>query len=287
MKISLCNEMFQRWSLENQFEAFASWGYDGTELAPFTLDPSLQRGQTFNVNLSNISESIVRRIHRISQRTGVVVSGFHWILAHTSGLHLVSSDKQVQENTTCYLAHLIRLCSELHGSYIVLGSPKQRNIPPTLERSEAEQNAVKVIEPLLPILEKHNVNLAIEPLAPSETNFLTNSEETIDFITRLGNPQHVCVHLDCKAMAGGEYQSIPEVIERVNKTNPIATFHANDPNLQGPGFGTLDFHPIIHALQKALFHGWIGIEPFDYTPGITKLGNRSISYLRGIIENKI
>ncbi len=287
MKFSLCNEMFQHWSLENQFEAFASWGYDGAELAPFTLDPSLQSGNSSCINISNISDSIVQRIHNISQRTGVVVSGFHWILSHTSGLHLTSSEKQIQENTTCYLAQLTRLCSDLNGSYIVLGSPKQRNIPPTLNRQEAEHNAVKVLEPLLPVLERCKVNLAIEPLAPTETNFLTNSEETIDFIAQLDNPKQLCVHLDCKAMARGEYQSIPEVIERVNKTHPIVTFHANDPNLQGPGFGALDFHPIIHALQKASFHGWIGIEPFDYTPGVTELGFRSISYLKGIIENII
>ena len=33
MKFALCNEMFLRWSLENQFDAFAAWGYDGAELS--------------------------------------------------------------------------------------------------------------------------------------------------------------------------------------------------------------------------------------------------------------
>ena len=38
MKIAFCNEVFGNWPLEKQFESVASAGYDGVELAPFTLD---------------------------------------------------------------------------------------------------------------------------------------------------------------------------------------------------------------------------------------------------------
>jgi sugar phosphate isomerase/epimerase len=37
MKISICNELFEGWAIEKVFDYAAQLGYDGVELAPFTL----------------------------------------------------------------------------------------------------------------------------------------------------------------------------------------------------------------------------------------------------------
>ena len=39
MKYSICNETYGDWSLEKTCEDIASHGYDGVEVAPFTLKP--------------------------------------------------------------------------------------------------------------------------------------------------------------------------------------------------------------------------------------------------------
>lgn len=280
MKIALCNEMFQNWSIENQFEAFAAWGYAGAELAPFSLDPVFSVGNSKEMELEHVDDKTCRRVVSASQATGVAVSGLHWILAKTVGFHLTTDDPDTLKRTAKQLCRLAELCAKLGGTYMVLGSPAQRNVAKGQEYSRAKQNALRVIEKVIPSLEKNNVTLALEALAPTETNFWVNSEETLAFIQELGDPVNVTLHLDCKAMFGGEYQNIPDVIHRVGKSHKMVSFHVNDPNLQGPGFGSLDFKPIMSALRDIHFDGWIGVEPFDYSPGVIRLGRESILNLK-------
>lgn len=279
MKFAICNEMFQNWSIENQFEAFAAWGYDGAELAPFSLDPEFVNGNSKTMSLDRITPSVRKRLLLAANKNNIIISGLHWVLANTIGFHITTGDSNTRIFTSQYLSQLVLFCSELGGSYIVLGSPNQRNIAPNQTRAEATENALDTISRVLPTLEKTGVVLALEALAPTETNFWVNADEVISFIKRLGNPEFVTLHLDCKAMHGGEYQSIPDTIRYAYNKKRYVTFHANDPNLQGPGFGRLDFKPIISALKEVKFDGWIGIEPFDYTPGIVKLARESIRYL--------
>ncbi len=84
----------------------------------------------------------------------------------------------------------------------------------------------------------------------------------------LVNSLCVRLHLDCKAMSS-EPQPIPEIIKA--NAGVMVHFHANDPNLQGPGFGEVNFVPIFAALADINYRGWVSVEVFDYTPGIERL----------------
>lgn len=285
MKFALCNEMYKDWSLENQFDAFAAWGYDGAELAPFSLDPDFISGASETTSLARITESLRRRVISCVRNSGVQVSGLHWILAHTSGFHITTGDADTRARTARRLSELAYLCAELGGSYMVLGSPAQRNVAAGQTKREASDNARDTISQVLPTLEKTGVVLALEALAPTETNFWVNADEVLDFIRSLGSPASLSLHLDCKAMDGGEYQSIPDTIKYYAPQKKLLTFHANDPNLQGPGFGRLNFVWIMEALKEINFDGWIGIEPFDYSPGVVELGRESIRYLKKCLQS--
>ena len=65
----------------------------------------------------------------------------------------------------------------------------------------------------------------------------------------VGSP-HCRLHLDCKAMAtedgDGPHPRLDPQVPRL-----FVHFHANDPNLQGPGFGKFDFVPIMKALHES------------------------------------
>lgn len=266
MRFAICNETFQDRSLEQGFAFAAQCGYEGVEIAPFTI----------SAYAHDISSARRTEIRRAAERAGLEVVGLHWLLAKTEGFHLTSPDQSIRAKTKEYLGSLVELCAELGGRVMVLGSPQQRNVLPGVSPRQAADYAVEVLSSLGPRLEARGVTLALEPLAPVETNFLTTAAEAMELIERVAHPR-VRLHLDCKAMAA-EADPIPELIRRHHTA--MAHFHANDPNRQGPGFGELDFVPIFAALSEVGYRGWVSVEVFDYTPGVEALARNSIDYMK-------
>jgi sugar phosphate isomerase/epimerase len=265
MKFAICNETFQDWPLDRAFAFAGQCGYTGIEIAPFTI----ARYAT------EITPSQRAEVRRLAEAAGLEVVGLHWLLARTEGFHLTSPDAEVRRRTAEYFGHLVDLCAELGGKVMVLGSPQQRNLLPGVTLEQATDYAIDVITRFLPALERNAVVLAVEPLGPLEGNFLVTTEEGVDLVNRIGSP-HVRLHLDCKAMAT-ETIPIPQLIDRYHSL--LAHFHANDANRQGPGFGELDFVPILAALRRAGYNGWVSVEVFDYSPGVERLARDSIEYL--------
>lgn len=279
-KYAMCNELFEGWSLEKQFDFTAACGYAGMELAPFTLTPS-----DAPANVCDITAKKRAKIRKIAEKSGVEIIGLHWLLAKTQGFHLTLPDADVRKKTVAYGKALTELCAELGGKIMVWGSPKQRNIEAGVTRDEAYKYAAEALSELVPLLEKNDVTIALEPLAPSETNFLTSALETVALIQMIKSP-NIQLHLDCKAMWGGEIApdgSRRPMADVIREFSPWTRhFHANDPNLQGPGFGELDFHPIFSALKETKYTGWVSVEVFDYTPGAEALTKKSIEYMKSV-----
>ncbi len=270
MKFAVCNETFRDWPLEKAFDFAADCGYSGVEIAPFTLAEKA----------NEITSRQRAEVRRLADRAGLEIVGLHWLLAKTEGLHLTSPGAEVRRKTAAYLADLARLCFDLGGRLMVFGSPKQRCLLPGVTREVAMDYAAEVFGQVLPILEETDVTVALEPLGPEETDFLQTAAETAELIERIGSP-HVRLHLDCKAMAT-EQIPIPEIITQ--NAALLAHIHANDPNRQGPGFGRLDFLPILEALGKIDYRGWVSVEVFDFAPGIERLARDSIAYLQQCLE---
>jgi len=266
MKFAICNETFGDWPFDRAFALAHECGYTGIEIAPFTIDTDVRR----------ISPQKRDEVRRQAEAAQLEVIGLHWLLAKTEGLHLTTPDEQVRRATTDYLAELAKLCRDLGGGVMVFGSPLQRNLLPGVSREQAMQYAAEVFIKALPSFEQHEVVLAVEPLAPAEGNFLNTAAEGVELVGRVDSPW--CrLHLDCKAMSS-EVVSIPDLLRE--HRDPLVHFHANDPNLQGPGFGDLDFLPIFRTLLEIGYNGWVSVEVFDYEPGAERLARESLSYMR-------
>ncbi|HUT95904.1 MAG TPA: sugar phosphate isomerase/epimerase family protein [Thermoguttaceae bacterium] len=270
MKFAICNETFQDRPFEKAFAFAAECGYTGLEMAPFTI-----------ANLvTDISSEKRAEVRRQAEAAGLEVVGLHWLLAKTEGLYLTSPDAEVRRKTAAYLGELARFCADLGGKVMVFGSPQQRSLLPGVSHDEAMRHAADVLRATLPALEETEVTLALEPLAPSETDFMQKATDAVRLAEMVGSPQ-VRLHLDCKAMSS-ESIPIPELIHQ--NRSLLAHFHANDPNLQGPGFGDLDFLPILQALGEIDYRGWVSVEVFDYTPGVERLAAESIRHMQSCLE---
>lgn len=270
MRFAICNETFQDWPWDRALELTLECGYTGWEIAPFTI------GGRVDLLPAARREQLANQI----SRAGVEVVGLHWLLAKTEGFHLTTADQAIRQRTCDYLGHLTQLCRDLGGSIMVLGSPLQRNFPPEMSHATASDNAVWVLERLLPALEANKVTLAIEPLGPSEGNFLNHASDAVSIIERINSPW-IRLHLDVKAMSS-EGTPIDQLI--VDNARHIAHFHANDPNRQGPGMGDVDFVPIFAALRTAKYEGWVSVEVFDYSPGIEALARQSMQNMRSALR---
>jgi len=266
MKFAICNETYRDRSFAATCEHIASAGYDGVEIAPFTL----------HENPWELTANDARRAARVAAAAGLEIVGLHWLLVTPEGLHLTTPDDDVRRKTVDFARHLARLCAEMGGSVMVWGSPEQRHLEQGWDYGEAQKRAADVLRTLCETAGSCGVTLALEPLARRETNFLVTAAETIELIKVVNHP--ACrLHLDVKAMSD-EDKAIPAIIR--DSREYLAHFHANDPNLRGPGFGDVAFTPVLTALQAIGYEGYISVEVFDYSPDPETIAIESLRYLK-------
>ena len=268
MKFALCNETYQDTSFEDTCTDIKAAGYDGIEIAPFTLkdDPR------------DLTEIEAEAYGKVATDAGLDVVGLHWLLVKPEGLHLTTTDAAVRQATSEFGQHLARVCAAMGGSIMVWGSPVQRNLEDGWDYDDAAARAAEVLHPIAEVAGPLGVTIALEPLARKETNFLTTAAETIELIKRIDHS--ACqLHLDVKAMSD-EDLSIPTIIE-ASKAHTVH-FHANDPNLRGPGMGEVQFEPIYNALKTSGYAGYVSVEVFDYKPNAQTIARDSIAYLKRI-----
>ncbi len=270
MKFGICNEIFQGWKIEDAFGFAAKAGYDLIELAPFTIANSV----------TEISAARRSELRDAAKRAGIGISGLHWVLVKTEGLHLTSPDAAVRTRTARYFTDLVECCADLGGTRIVLGSPKQRNVGEGIAHEQARAWACATLRDAVKRAEDRGVVICFEPLAPTETNFINTAADAIRFAGEFASPA-MSVVLDVKAMSA-EAKAIPQIIRE--SAGKFSYFHANDSNLKGPGFGEVDFCPIAAALRTAKYDGVVSVEVFDFTEGPEAIATKSLAYLREVFD---
>jgi len=276
MKFAICNETFGDRRFADTFSTIRKLGYTGVEIAPFTFSP---REEPFH--LEHVSAQRIVDTRQQIEDAGLEVVGLHWLLAKTEGYYLTSPDPTVRRRTTDYLKWLVELCADLGGKVMVLGSPKQRNLLPGVSYEDAEAYAVEVLHMVMPACRERRVTIALEPLGPAEGDFMLMAKSGIGLAEMVDSP-YCKLHLDVKAMSS-EGRPIADIIR--DSRDWMVHFHANDPNLLGPGMGDVDFRPIFAALKEINYDGWVSVEVFKYEPSPDEIARKSIEYMQRIFAS--
>jgi len=274
MKIALCNEVLAQLPLERQCELAAALGYDGLEIAPFTLGDAPHR----------LTASEIGRVRRTVESFGLVVTGLHWLLVAPASLSVTDPDPRIRARTRDVVAAIVALCAELGGGVLVHGSPKQRQIAPGESHATALARLREFLADAARIAESNGVVYCIEPLGRAETALVNTVAEAAALVHEIDRPA-LRTMIDTSAAGASETQSVPELIDEWLPTGVIAHVQVNDPNRRAPGQGAMRFAPIFAALKR---HGWnrtVAVEPFDYVPDGAGAAAFAAGYLRGIRES--
>ncbi len=86
MKFAICNEIFRDWKIEDVFAFAAKLGYDGVEIAPFTLANSV----------TEVSPAERHRIREAAARTQIEIAGIHWVLVKPEGLYINHPESSIR-----------------------------------------------------------------------------------------------------------------------------------------------------------------------------------------------
>lgn len=272
MKYAICNETYVDWTLEKTCEDIASHGYQGVEVAPFTLkaDPT------------ELSEQEASKAGDVIRSFGLVPVGLHWLLSKPEGLHITTPDKALRRKSTDFLKHIVRLNAAMGGEVMVFGSPMSRNLVGGSSYEDAFERSVEVFSEMAAECESFGGTIALEPLATKETDFMYTAQQGIDICEAVNNP-HCRLHLDVKAMSDEDKE-----ISRIIRDSAVwlEHFHANDPNLRGPGTGDVVYEPIYEALRDINYDKWVSIEVFKYEPDAPTIAREGIAFLKAM-EQKI
>lgn len=266
MKFAICNEIFQGWTIEDTIAHAARWGYGALEIAPFTLANSVL----------DIPSARREEIRCRAVEAGIEISGIHWVLVKPEGLYINHPTAAVRQLCADYFRSLVDFCADIGGRFMVVGSPKQRNVIENVTYQQAWDWALETFSAAVPHAEAREVTICLEPLSPVETNFINTAAEAIRFVRQLDSKRFRII-LDVKAMSS-ENKPIPDIIR--DSWPHFAYFHANDPNLKGPGFGDTDFVPIAVALKDVGYDGYVSVEVFSFEEGPEAIATRSLAYLK-------
>lgn len=270
MRISLCNEVVRDLDFAAQCALAAGLGYDGLEVAPFTLDAEAPH---------LLPASRRAELRRAAADAGTAITSLHWLLVAPAGLSITSADPALRARTLDVMERLVGLAADLGASVLVHGSPGQRRV-------EADGDAARAEEAMAhagAFAAQHGVTYCLEPLDAGQTNWCTTVAEGAAIANRTGNPA-LRTMLDTCSAGNGESESVVALLERFVPTGVIAHVHFNDRNRRSPGQGSDRFGPVLAALRRTGYAGFAAVEPFDYLPDGPTSAARAIGYLRALEE---
>jgi len=250
-------------------------GYSGIEIASFTL---VKEG------VQEITPARRKKMVSVMKDAGLECVGLHWLLAPPpKGLHFTTPDTEVRRKTVAYLNELIDFCSDLGGSYMIFGSPKQRDT----RGISIEQAKTYFAEGLLSVadrVQRRGIEILIEPLGKRTTDVINTLAEASEMMKRINHPA-IRMMFDFNNTVD-ETEPFDVLLRKYYKN----IHHVHVQEMGGKHLGTgnavNDYVKAFQVLKDMRYNHWISLEVFDFSPGGKTIANESMNTLKQI-EGKL
>ena len=208
MRIALCNEVIRELPFERQCAFARAVGYDGLEIAPFTLGdephvlPAARRAE----------------LRRAAADAGIAITGLHYLMIAPKGLSITSPDASQRARTVDVMRRLCDLAADLGAQH-----PRARLAGPAHARARSGGRGAQMGRRVLRRRRR---------AAPRPASSIASSHwrpRTINSCTRWRKPQPSCAPspaprvktmVDCAAAARAETQAIPDLLRQWLPTGP-------------------------------------------------------------------
>jgi sugar phosphate isomerase/epimerase len=268
-KYAICNEMFEKRDFAAQCRMIRAAGFQGIEIAPFTLAESLDE----------ISPAKRQDLRGIIRSEGLQFAGLHWLLITPKWLHLTTADQDIRRKSWDYFLKLIDFCADLGGGVMVLGSPKQRASQGNT-KAEALGNLREGLARVAPHAAERGCVIAIEDLPGKDTDVVNTLQEAVEIVRDLRSPA-IQTMFDFHNTTD-EHEPLDALARRYFKY--IRHVHINEMDGRHPGTGNMDFLPVFKVLAELKYIGWVSLEVFDFKPGPEQILRETMTFLRGLGE---
>jgi len=271
---SICNEVFEGWGFAESCKAIRRAGYDGIEIAPFTL----------NEYPATITASQRAEYRRIMREEGLVFVGLHWLMVAPKGLHVTTPDDALREKSWRHIHDLVDLCADLaddqsEKGILVFGSPKQRTSTGGLTPAQATRHYVHGLAGVASRAAANGVTILVEALPSADSDIVNTVAEAAVIVNEIGSPA-IQTMFDTHN-AADERKPHGEVLNEY--FDLIRHVHINEMDGRHPGTGDYDFLPIFQTLHRRNYKGWLSLEVFDFSAGAETIANGSLRYVEKIL----
>lgn len=222
--------------IQTGIERVARLGYDGVELVG---EPDQQ------------DETAIRSA---LEEQGVVASSI--VSIYTPQRDIVSSSADIRANAVKYVKGNIDYASRLGAEVVTFTPTACMKIAPEADLAQEWSWALDAARELSGYAGDKGVRLALEPWNRYETYLINRTEQALRFLDEVDSP-HMGYMVDTFHMCLEE-RDIAESIRKAGSR--VAHVHLADSNRAAPGYGHLDFEPIIHAILDSNYTGWISYE---------------------------
>ncbi len=264
-KYSICNEVFQQWDFARSIRAMREAGFQGVEIAPFTLAE----------HVDEVTPARRREMRDVMKSEGVQFAGLHWLLITPKWLQVSTADRAVREKSWAYVHKLIDLCGDLgENGIMVLGSPNQRCSQGNTA-AEAKRNLTDGLASVADHAGRRKTTIALEALAKKDTDVVNTVAEAVRVVSEVNHPA---------VQSMFDFHNTPDEKEPLADVRKhvkwIRHIHINEMDGRYPGTGNLNFVPVLQTLLDHKYKGWVSLEVFDFKPGPIEIARASMEYFR-------